>query len=69
MLLAALADTARRQGYWCLRGTIFAENAASITLHHQAGFRRVGVLEEIALMTYGPYAGNWRDTVLFQLRL
>ncbi|HEY8294527.1 MAG TPA: GNAT family N-acetyltransferase [Micrococcaceae bacterium] len=69
MLLTALADTAVAHGYWCLRGTIFAENAASIALHHQAGFRRVGVLEGIALMTYGPSAGRWRDTILFQRRL
>ena len=38
-------------------------NVASIALHHQAGFRTVGVRERI-----GQLHGVWRDTVLLERR-
>jgi len=51
-----------------VQSSIFPEYHASLALHEQAGFRRVGQRERIALMTYGPWAGKWRDTVLIVRR-
>ena len=45
-----------------------APNLASLALHDRMGFRRIGHRERIARMTYGPWAGEWRDTVLVERR-
>ncbi|MGW8437842.1 helix-turn-helix domain-containing GNAT family N-acetyltransferase [Nocardiopsis sp. NPDC055879] len=50
-------------GLWTLQTSIFPENKASLALHHQAGFRTVGVRERIA-----QHHGRWRDTVLLERR-
>ncbi len=63
-LLAAMDDA----GVWTVQSSIFPENVASLAVHERAGFRRVGRRERIALMTYGPWAGRWRDTVLVERR-
>lgn len=55
-------------GVWTVQSSIFPENVASLAVHESAGFRRVGRRERIALMTYGPWAGRWRDTVLVERR-
>lgn len=67
-LLGALLDAMDVAGVWTVQSSIFTENSASLALHDQAGFRRVGHRERIALMTYGPWAGQWRDTVLVERR-
>ncbi|QUX30605.1 GNAT family N-acetyltransferase [Nocardiopsis akebiae] len=54
------ADTA---GLWTLQTSIFPENRASLALHHQAGYRTVGVRERVAR-----HHGIWRDTVLLERR-
>lgn len=59
----------RAAGTWTVQSSIFPENVASLALHEAAGFRRVGHRERIARMTYGPMAGEWRDTVLVERRL
>jgi L-amino acid N-acyltransferase YncA/DNA-binding transcriptional ArsR family regulator len=48
---------------WTLQTSIFPENRASLTLHHSAGFRTVGVRERIARLD-----GVWRDTILLERR-
>ncbi|MDI9900672.1 metalloregulator ArsR/SmtB family transcription factor [Rhodococcus sp. IEGM 1409] len=48
---------------WTLQTSIFPENRASISLHHSAGFRTVGLREKIAQLD-----GVWRDTVLLERR-
>lgn len=68
-LLNALAARARARGFWTIQSAILAENLPSLALHDKAGFRRVGRRERIGFMTYGPYAGAWRDTILVELRL
>lgn len=68
-LLDALVAAAREQGVWTIQSSIFPENEASLRLHERRGFRVVGRRERIGLMTYGPLAGAWRDTVLVELRL
>ena len=54
---------------WTIQSGIFPENAASLYLHESHGFRQVGRRECVALMSHGPYAGTWRDTILVELRL
>ena len=67
-LLDAMLDASTAQGLWTLQASIFPENAASLALHRHAGFRPVGTRERIGLMTHGPHAGSWRDTVLLERR-
>lgn len=67
-LLRAFLETAEAAGYWTMQSGIFPENTASIRLHESEGFRTVGTREAIALMTHGPFAGEWRDTVLVEWR-
>ncbi|MFV2195448.1 helix-turn-helix domain-containing GNAT family N-acetyltransferase [Nocardiopsis sp. LOL_012] len=54
------ADTG---GLWTLQASVPPENRAALSLHHQAGFRTVGVRERIAR-----HRGTWRDTVLLERR-
>jgi L-amino acid N-acyltransferase YncA len=62
-LLAALVNASERNGIWTLQAGIFPENAASIHLHQQAGFRIVGIRERLGSMD-----GTWRDIVLMERR-
>ncbi len=68
LLLDAFVRAADDAGYWTVQSSIFPENEASLRLHRAAGFREVGRRERIALMTYGPWAGQWRDTILIERR-
>lgn len=67
-LLAAFLDLTDQRGMWTVQSSIFPENTASLRLHERAGFRAVGRRERIARMTYGPHAGQWRDTILVERR-
>lgn len=67
-LLDAFLRAADDAGVWTVQSSIFPENPASLALHDRAGFRRVGHRERIALMTYGPWAGQWRNTILVERR-
>jgi phosphinothricin acetyltransferase len=67
-LLEAFIYAADQAGYWTIQSSIFPENAASLALHERAGFRTIGTRHAIAEMTYGPWAGTWRDTVLIERR-
>lgn len=67
-LLAALIAAAEQAGFWTLQAGIFPENAASLALHRQAGFRVVGVRERLGRMNYGPLRDVWRDVVMLERR-
>jgi phosphinothricin acetyltransferase len=67
-LVDGLIGAAETAGIWAIQFSIFPENVASLTLHDRAGFRCIGTRKRIALMTYGPWAGTWRDTILIELR-
>jgi L-amino acid N-acyltransferase YncA len=67
-LLAALITRAEAAGIWTLQAGIFPENTASLALHARHGFRTLGRRERIGKMTYGPCAGQWRDTLLLERR-
>lgn len=69
LLLDALIARADMVGVWTIQSSIFRENEASLTLHQAAGFRVVGRRERIALMASGPWAGQWRDTLLIERRV
>ena len=62
-LLSALITESEGNGIWTLQAGIFPENAASIRLHAEAGFREVGRRERI-----GQHHGVWRDTLLLERR-
>lgn len=67
-LLDAFLDAAEAAGYWTIQSSVFPENAVSLRLHENAGFRVVGRRERIARSMLGPHAGHWRDTVLIEHR-
>jgi phosphinothricin acetyltransferase len=67
-LLQELIRVTEAQSIWTIQSSIFPENETSLALHTRNGFRIVGQRERIAQMEYGPYAGQWRDTVLIERR-
>jgi len=62
-LMEALIERSEAAGIWTIQTSIFPENAASLRLHHDVGFRAVGVRRAIAKRD-----GLWRDTVLMERR-
>jgi hypothetical protein len=62
-LLGALVEASEQNGIWTLQAGIFPENAISIHLHQQIGFRIVGRRERLGSMD-----GIWRDIVLMERR-
>ena len=62
-LLQALIQASEANGIWTLQAGTFEENAASIGLHTQAGFRVIGYRERI-----GQHHGVWRNTVQMERR-
>lgn len=68
LLLQALADSTEGGGIWTIQASVFPENDASLRLHLANGYTVVGRRRRIALMTHGPCAGQWRDTVLIERR-
>lgn len=68
LLLQALIVRAESVGVWTIQSSVFPENAASVKLHEDAGFRVVGRRERIARMSSGPWTGQWRDTLLIERR-
>lgn len=67
-LLQAMITAAEAAGIWTIQSSIFAENTTSLALHAALGFRTVGRRERIAKMAHGPWAGQWRDTILIERR-
>lgn len=67
-LLADLVLASERAGYWTLVAQVFPENAASLSLHTATGFSVVGTRSRLGKMTYGPFAGRWRDVVMLERR-
>jgi len=62
-LLAALISSTESAGIWTVQAGIFPRNAASLALHHKAGFRVVGVRERL-----GRHQDGWRDVLLLERR-
>jgi len=62
-LLAAVVESAERDGIWTLQTSVFPENEPSLALLRRFGFRTVGTRERI-----GRLHGVWRDTVLVERR-
>ncbi len=68
LLLDRLVASTEAARIWSIQAGVFAENHASLALHRGAGFRVVGVMRGLGLMTYGPCAGQWRDVVMLERR-
>lgn len=68
MLLEALVRASEAAQIWTLHAGIFPENTASLNLHQRCGFRVVGTQARLGRMSYGPFAGRWRDVVLLERR-
>src|SRR5882672_10265254 len=62
-LLEALIRESEKENIWTLQAGIFPENIASLKIHEQCGFRKVGYHEKI-----GKMKNVWRDTILLERR-
>ena len=67
-LLNATIDSTEKAGLWALQGGIFPENTPSLRLVKKHGFKEIGKREKIGKMTYGDFAGTWRDVILVERR-
>lgn len=67
-LMAEMIRHSERLGFWTLQSATFPQNTASLALQQRHGFRVVGTRERIGMMTHGPLAGRWCDTVLLERR-
>ena len=63
MLLQELIASSERNQIWSLLSVIDDQNATSIHLHQQCGFRLIGYRERIAQLN-----GKWRTTVMMERR-
>jgi L-amino acid N-acyltransferase YncA len=63
ILLEALVASAEAAGIWTIQTGIFPENAASVRLHEQAGFRVVGLRHRLGMLD-----GVWRDVLFLERR-
>lgn len=68
LVLQAMIKECEAAGAWTIQSAIFPENTASLALHQSVGFRVVGRRERIARMAHGPWAGQWRDTIVIERR-
>ncbi len=62
-LLDKLIIESENEKLWTLQAGIFPENFASLKIHEELGFRKIGHREKIGKMN-----GIWRDTVLLERR-
>ena len=62
-LLGAVVKASEQAGYWTLQGSTFEENAASLKIQQQCGFRVVGTRERVSKLD-----GQWRTTVITERR-
>lgn len=62
-LLAKLISESENHGIWTLESRIFPENKASIKIHEDQAFRKVGYRECIGQMN-----GIWRDILVLERR-
>ena len=62
-LVEALIRESEKENIWTLQAGIFPENKASLRIHEQCGFRKVGHHEKI-----GKMKNIWRDTILLERR-
>jgi phosphinothricin acetyltransferase len=67
-LLKAIISSTEEAGLWTLQGGIFPENTQSLSLLKKHGFKVVGRRKRIGKMTYGDFAGTWRDVILVERR-
>ena len=64
LLLAPLIDAARKRGLRAIIAAIDAQNAASIRLHEQFGFKKVGHFKKV-----GFKFDRWLDVIYMELLL
>ena len=62
-LIRKLIIESEKEGFWTLQASIFPENTASLKIHLDSGFRKVGFREKI-----GKMKDIWRDTILLERR-
>jgi L-amino acid N-acyltransferase YncA len=62
-ILEELIRQSEEHNLWTMQAGIFPENTASLKLHEQLGFRKIGYREKI-----GKMKNVWRDTIQLERR-
>ena len=68
ILFERLIISSEESGFWTLQAQVFPENKISNYVHEKHGFRKGDTRRQLALMSYGSIAGEWRDVVLMEHR-
>jgi phosphinothricin acetyltransferase len=63
-----IIQESEQNGLWTIQSLVFPENKASVHLHLKYGFKLLCTHEKLGFMTFGPYAGQWRDVALLERR-
>ena len=64
ILLERLISSSEESGLWTLQAQIFPENKIIIHTREKHGFKKSGTPRQLAPMSFGSMAGEWRDRVL-----
>ena len=67
-LMQEIIQESEQNGLWTIQSLVFPENKASVHLHLKYGFKLLCTHEKLGFMTFGPYAGQWRDVALLERR-
>ena len=62
-LMETLIQESEANGIWTLQAGIFPENIGSLKLHHNHGFRTIGIKERL-----GKMENKWRDVAQLERR-
>ena len=62
-LMEVLIQESEANGIWTLQAGIFPENIGSLKLHHNHGFRTIGIKERL-----GKMENKWRDVAQLERR-
>ncbi len=62
-LMEVLIQESEANGIWTLQAGIFPENTGSLKLHHNNGFRTIGIKERLGKMD-----NKWRDVAQLERR-
>ena len=68
LLLDGLVASTEAAGIRTIQSGVFPENVARLKLHQATGFEVVGIRRRLGHMSYGPFAGQWRDVIMIERR-
>ena len=68
ILLERLISSSEESCFWILQAQVFPENKIIIHAREKLGFKKSGTPRQLAPISFGSMAGEWRDPVLMERR-